>query len=63
MERGYSLKKLADDMGVSYPTVYGISDGLRHPSMDMLYRMAEVLDVHPGMLLNPPESMLDRYLD
>jgi len=56
-ERGRSAAELALRIGVAAGVVRDVEDGLRLPSIELLYRLAAGLEVPPGELLPSP---LDR---
>ncbi|MGV5048015.1 helix-turn-helix domain-containing protein [Rhodococcus pyridinivorans] len=56
-ERGMRLKDLAEAAGLKQPFLSQLERGLASPSMHSLYRLARALDVTPGDLMPPAESV------
>jgi transcriptional regulator with XRE-family HTH domain len=52
-ERGMSLEALAHEVGLAYSYMGQIERGQRNPTLDVVERIAEVLDAQPLMLLTP----------
>ena len=50
-ERGIKQTWLADKLGKSYNMVNGYVQNRRQPSIEVLYQIAELLDVNPSALL------------
>lgn len=50
-ERGLTQEQLAHDARIDVTYLRGIEAGRRNPSVDVLAKMARVLDVHPSVLL------------
>jgi len=46
MQRGYSVRQLAERAHVSYPTITRIERGTMSPTVDMLEKLARALKVH-----------------
>ena len=46
MQRGYSVRELAERAHVSYPTITRIERGTMSPTVDMLATLARALKVH-----------------
>ena len=53
--RGYSVRTLADRAGVSFSTVHRIEAGHLSPTVDMLAKLAEALDVRVVKLIPTDE--------
>lgn len=53
--RGLTQEELAYGAGIDTRYVGGIERGEENPSVAVLVRIAEVLDVHPAVLLGDPE--------
>ncbi len=51
-EAGYSQDRLCDEAGLARGTVSKIENGLRDSRASTLVRIAEVLGIRPGKLLN-----------
>ncbi len=49
---GISQDALADRMDMSAPYISMLESGTRHPSIEMLVRLAVALGVRPGQLLD-----------
>jgi transcriptional regulator with XRE-family HTH domain len=56
MARGLAQERLALDAGVDRTVVSKIERGVTNPSLDILLRLANHLDVHVGQLLLPPDE-------
>ena len=52
-ERGWSQEELADRSGLHRTYISGIERGARNPTVMVLAKMAEALDVGPDRLLQP----------
>ncbi len=52
MQKNLSVRKLASLMFISPATVSRWETGAREPSLDALYKISEVLDVKPSLLLS-----------
>jgi len=50
-EQGLTQEQLAHDAGIDVTYLRGIEAGRRNPSVGVLVRVANVLDVHPSILL------------
>lgn len=50
--KGFTQQSLADRLGVEQPTVQRWEAGKREPDLKQLLQLAEVLEVHPGVLLD-----------
>jgi transcriptional regulator with XRE-family HTH domain len=48
---GLTQEQLAEETGISYPTIRGIEQGRQFTSLGGLHRLAKVLKVHPSDLL------------
>lgn len=55
-ERGWSQKRLADELGVSRQTVISIEKGRYDPSLPLAFRLAAVFDCRIEDLFMPGES-------
>ena len=59
-ERGMTARELAEEIGVSFPTIYRWESGDRIPDITMLMKLCRILGVSSDMLLcgtgepNPP---------
>jgi transcriptional regulator with XRE-family HTH domain len=51
----WSAREFAERVGVAQPVVASIEDGLRLPTIELLYRLAAALLVAPGELLPAPD--------
>lgn len=49
-EKGMTLNQLAEKIGISQPSISGISTGKQKPSFDTLEKLAEALNVSPAEL-------------
>lgn len=49
--KGIKIVWLAEQLGKSYPTVIAYTSNARQPSLEDLYRIAELLNVSPKDLL------------
>jgi transcriptional regulator with XRE-family HTH domain len=56
-ERGFSQRELSEP-GISYPYISRIEHGLRTPSLNVLKRLAEKLEVSPVYLATGTEGSL-----
>lgn len=55
---GYSQEELARRAGIHRTYIGGIERGERNPTLTMIYRLANALDVLPSQLLEaPPKSI------
>lgn len=54
---GLSQRQLADQIGVTGPTISALENGHRGPSIEALCRLAAVLNVAPGVLLPTLEEL------
>ncbi len=55
--KGLAQERLALDAGVDRTVVSKIERGVTNPSLDVLLRLANHLDVHVGQLLLPHERL------
>lgn len=55
-EKGIKIVWLSEQLGKSYPTVIAYTSNTRQPSLEDLYRIAELLSVSPKDLLIEKES-------
>ena len=53
--KGLAQERLALDAGVDRTVVSKIERGVTNPSLEILLRIANHLDVHVGQLLLPPD--------
>jgi len=51
-QAGLSQDELADRMDVSTPYISMLESGKRYPSIEMLIRVANALEVQPGAILD-----------
>jgi transcriptional regulator with XRE-family HTH domain len=51
-EKGIKQVWLADKLGKSFNTVNGYVQNRNQPSLEVLYEIAEILDVNPKVLLD-----------
>jgi len=51
-EKGIKQVWLADKLGKSYNTVNGYVQNRNQPSLEVLYEIAEILNVNPKVLLD-----------
>ena len=56
LERRLTQEQLAHDAGIDLTYLGGIERGRRNPSVEVLGRIAKVLAVPPGSLLDLPRS-------
>ena len=54
--RGLSLEALAHEVGLAYSYMGQIERGQRNPTLDVVERIAEVLQAEPLALLAPGQS-------
>ena len=54
--KGLAQERLALDAGVDRTVVSTIERGVTNPSLEILLRLANHLDVHVGQLLLPPDE-------
>jgi transcriptional regulator with XRE-family HTH domain len=54
---GLSQQQVAEQIGVTGPTISALENGHRGPSIEALCRLAAVLNVPPGVLLPPLEEL------
>ena len=59
-EKGIKIVWLSEQLGKSYPTVIAYTSNTRQPSLEDLYRIAELLHVSPKDLLieKEPDSRI-----
>lgn len=59
-EKGIKIVWLSEQLGKSYPTVIAYTSNTRQPSLEDLYRVAELLNVSPKDLLieKEPDSRI-----
>ena len=50
-DKGIKQKWLAEKLGKSYNMVNGYVQNRRQPSLEVLYKIAQILDVEPEVLL------------
>jgi transcriptional regulator with XRE-family HTH domain len=53
LEKGYTLRQLAEKIGFSHDYIHGIEKGRQRGSFQILVKLAEALDI-------PKESLLDQ---
>ena len=56
MAKGLAQERLALDAGVDRTVVSKIERGVTNPSLEILLRLSNHLDVHVGQLLLPPDK-------
>ncbi|HHW15687.1 MAG TPA: helix-turn-helix domain-containing protein [Firmicutes bacterium] len=62
-ERGLTLQGLAGQIGISFSYLSAIERDLKRPSLRMIHRISEALNVPPGYLLSDaPETRLEAKL-
>lgn len=54
---GMARKELAAEAGVSYPYISELENGLKEPSLSVLTRIADTLQVAPSKLLATAERI------
>jgi transcriptional regulator with XRE-family HTH domain len=54
---GLSQREVADQVGVTGPTISALENGHRGPSIEVLCRLAAALEVSPGVLLPPLQNI------
>lgn len=54
--KGITLNDLAERVGISQPSISGISTGKQKPSFDTLEKLADALNVSPAELFAPQPS-------
>lgn len=55
-EKGLSQAWLADELDKTYPIINGYVNNHTQPSIPVLYKIAELLEVDPRDLLVPPKK-------
>lgn len=55
-EKGISITKLAELVGITQPNMSNIANGKTLPSLDLLGRIAAALDVSPSELFETPKE-------
>lgn len=55
-ERGWSQKRLADELGVSRQTIISIEKGRYDPSLPLAFRLASVFECRIEDLFHPDEQ-------
>jgi putative transcriptional regulator len=55
-EKGIKQTWLAEKLGKSYPIINGYAQNKKQPSLEVLYQIAELLDVSPKDLLVTKEK-------
>ncbi|TNF50603.1 MAG: XRE family transcriptional regulator [Bacteroidetes bacterium] len=55
-QKGYSQAWLSEQLGKSYNIVNGYCNNNRQPSLQTLYKIADILQVKPAELLNNKSS-------
>lgn len=55
-DRGIKQKWLAEKLGKSYNMVNGYVQNRRQPSLENLYKIAEILNIEPSELLKNREN-------
>ncbi|WP_353851155.1 helix-turn-helix transcriptional regulator [Shinella sp.] len=53
LERGMTLESLAIEVGLAYSYMGGIERGQKNPTLAVVERIAEALNVEPVLLLTP----------
>ena len=51
--KGFTQVTLAERMGVEQPTIQRWEAGKREPNFEQLFQLASILEVEPGMLIDP----------
>lgn len=57
--RGLSQKNLSDEASMHRNSIGAIERGEKNPSLKAIEEIADALDVQPGMLLSPPDKVLE----
>ena len=60
VRKGISMRRLAQKSGLSQPTISYIERGLRIPSLDTAYRIANALDVDLSNLIKRASKTVRR---
>ncbi|WP_366902372.1 helix-turn-helix transcriptional regulator [uncultured Alistipes sp.] len=55
-EKGVSITKLAELVGITQPNMSNVANGKTLPSLDLLGRIAAALDVSPSELFEAPKE-------
>lgn len=55
-EKGITQVWLAERLGKSYNMVNAYTQNRQQPRLEVLYRIAEILDINPKELLTEPEA-------
>lgn len=55
-EKGIKQVWLSEKLNKSYNMVNSYVQNRRQPSLEVLYRIADILEVNPGELLNTPNT-------
>lgn len=63
LQQGRSQKWLSEQLGKSYPVVTNYCNNRKQPSIPVLIKIANVLDVDVRELLRPTREELNRTLD
>lgn len=50
-EKGLTQEKMAELADVDRTYIYRLENGLRSPSLDIIFRLADTLNISPGALL------------
>ena len=56
-EKGVSITKLAELVGITQPNMSNVANGKTLPSLDLLGRIATALDVSPSELFEAPKEI------
>jgi transcriptional regulator with XRE-family HTH domain len=51
-ERGLTQEKMAELADVDRTYIYRLENGLRSPSLDVIFRVADALKISPGAILD-----------
>lgn len=51
--RGYSLRKLGDKINIAFTHLSNIENGIKLPTLETVYAIADYFDVSPSSLIDP----------
>lgn len=60
MEKSLTQDQLSELVGVASPFISMLESGHKYPNLEMIFKLAEALDVRPGAMLDAMELRLER---
>lgn len=62
LEKHLTQEELSERLGVAAPYVSMLESGHKYPNLEMFFRIAEALDVHPACIMEDMEERIRRSI-